>query len=61
MDTNLKPKPLISISTTALDGWQRLAERTAANSSQFGAVATFVGVMRDANEGASVQHLWVEH
>lgn len=47
-----------------MNPWQRLQAHEAVLSEQgmqWGAVATFVGTMRDFNEGESVEQLFLEH
>ncbi len=54
----------IEVTTKPFNPWARLqAHETSLNShsGKYGAVATFVGTMRDSNEGDLVQTMWLEH
>ena len=53
----------VSISQTAFDPWQKLEtyQREHLQDGQFGATATFVGTMRDFNEGDDVRRMTLEH
>jgi molybdopterin synthase catalytic subunit len=53
----------VEITTAAFNPWQRLQEHETGLDSrrQCGAAATFVGTMRDFNDGDMVQALWLEH
>ena len=53
----------VSISHGAFDPWKLLEhhQRTSLDAGQFGATATFVGTMRDFNEGDDVQRMTLEH
>lgn len=55
---------LIKIQTEALDPWQEIVSFQNNNfkgHTNFGATATFVGTMRDLNEGDEVQEMTLEH
>ena len=55
---------LIKIQTEALEPWQEIVDFQASNfkdSTDFGATATFVGTMRDLNEGDEVLEMTLEH
>ena len=53
----------VKVIDVPFDPWQELASYQAAKltSGQFGATATFVGTMRDFNEGDDVTHMTLEH
>lgn len=53
----------VRISVGAFDPWQQLAlyQERHLTSGQYGATATFVGTMRDFNEGDNVQSMTLEH
>jgi len=53
---------IVEIVSTSLDPWSKLAAHEATlKSGSFGATATFVGTMRDFNEGDDVQSMVLEH
>ena len=54
----------VEIRSTAFDPWRELANYEAGDhlaSGSYGACATFVGTMRDFNQGESVNSLYLEH
>ena len=57
------PTRSVKVTTEALEPWQELATYQADHlpSGQFGATATFVGTMRDFNEGVDVTGMTLEH
>ena len=59
----INPTRSVKVTTEALEPWQELASYQADHlpSGQFGATATFVGTMRDFNEGDDVTGMTLEH
>lgn len=53
----------VALHTDPFDPWIELARYQAGHlpGGQYGATATFVGTMRDFNEGAAVEDLFLEH
>ena len=56
-------KRSVKVITDVLDPWQEITEYQSAHltQGQFGATATFVGTMRDFNEGDDVTGMTLEH
>jgi molybdopterin synthase catalytic subunit len=53
----------VELRSTRFEPWQELADAGAsgAGSAKFGATCAFVGTMRDFNDGAAVEALYLEH
>jgi len=53
----------VELRSTRFEPWQELADDTAneAAAANFGATCAFVGTMRDFNDGAAVEAMFLEH
>lgn len=54
----------VEVTERRLDPWAEIATYQASRpelSGKYGATATFVGTLRDFNQGTDVQRMWLEH